>query len=111
MPHLAPVNPPIGCTQFIDPQRQVKLILKEKVISLTGDTFDIIIDPQNGQKPHPIFKVDPSILTSKKSFYDMQSNRLFDLKKEHFHPVHKYFKAVDPKGKKFFEVKSGFQRE
>lgn len=111
MTHLTPINPPIGCTQFINTQQQVKLVLKEKVLSITGDAFDIILDPQNGQNPYPIFKVDPSLLTSRKSFYDMQGNHLFDLKKEHFHLVHSYFKAVDPNGKKFFEVKSGFQRE
>ncbi|ROV96159.1 hypothetical protein VSDG_05062 [Cytospora chrysosperma] len=109
MTHLTPINPPIGCTQFINTQQQVKLVLKEKVLSITGDAFDIILDPQNGQNPYPIFKVDPSLLTSRKSFYDMQGNHLFDLKKEHFHLVHSYFKAVDPNGKKFFEVKSGFQ--
>lgn len=111
MAYLQPVSPPIGCTQFINPQQQVKLILREKVFSLTGDAFDIQLDPQNGSKPYPVFKVDPSLLTSRKSFYDMQGNHLFDLKKEHFHLVHSYFKAVDPQGNKFFEVKSGFQRE
>lgn len=110
MGHLHPVVPPIGCTQFINPQQEVKLILKEKVVSITGDAFEVNIDPQNGQKPYPIFKVDPSLLTSKKAFYDMQGTHIFDLKKEHFHLVHSYFKAVDPQGNKILEVKSGFSR-
>lgn len=105
------MNPPIGCTQFINPNQETKLIIKEKVMSITGDAFDIKIDPQNGQPPQPIFKVDPSWITSRKSFHDMNGNHLFDVKKEHFHLVHKYFKAVDPNGTKFFEIKSGFSRE
>lgn len=105
------MNPPIGCTQFINPNQETKLIIKEKVMSITGDAFDIKIDPQNGQPPQPIFKVDPSWITSRKSFHDMNGNHLFDVKKEHFHLVHKYFKAVDPSGTKFFEIKSGFSRE
>ncbi|KUI59153.1 Protein LURP-one-related 10 [Cytospora mali] len=108
MTHLQAINPPIGCTKFINSQQQVKLILKEKILSLTGDAFDVQLDPQNGQPPYPIFKVDPSFITSRKSFYDMQGTHLFDLKKEHFHLIHTYFKAVDPQGNKFFEVKSGF---
>lgn len=111
MSGLQPMNPPIGCTQFINPHQETKLIIKEKVMSITGDAFDIKIDPGNGQPPQPIFKVDPSWITSRKSFHDMNGNHLFDVKKEHFHLVHTYFKAVDPNGTKFFEVKSGFSRE
>lgn len=111
MSQLQPMNPPIGCTQFINPHQETRLIIKEKVMSITGDAFDIKIDPQNGQPPHPVFKVDPSWITSRKSFHDVNGNHLFDVKKEHFHLVHNYFKAVDPSGKKFFEVKSGFSRE
>lgn len=111
MGHLQPIYPPMGCTQYINPQNEVKLILKENILSVTGDAFDVQIDPQDGQNPYPVFKVDPSFITSKKAFYDMQGNHLFDLRKEHFHLVHKTFKAVDPQGNKFFEVKSGIQRE
>ncbi|ROV91084.1 hypothetical protein VPNG_09919 [Cytospora leucostoma] len=109
MGHLQPVYPPMGCTQYVNPQNETKLILKENILSVTGDAFDVQIDPQDGQDPYPIFKVDPSFITSKKAFYDMQDNHLFDLRKEHFHLVHKTFKAVDPQGNKFFEVKSGIQ--
>lgn len=111
MSQLQPINPPIGCTEFIDHNRETKLIIKEKVMSITGDAFDIKLDPQNGQPPHPVFKVDPSLITSRKSFHDVNGKHLFDVKKEHLHLVHKYYKAVDPSGTKFFEVKSGFSRE
>lgn len=109
MSQLQPINPAIGCfAQFTNPNQETKLIIKEKVMSITGDAFDIKLDPQNGQPPHPVFKVDPSWITSRKSFHDVNGNHLFDVKKEHFHLVHNYFKAVDPNGTKFFEVKSGF---
>lgn len=108
---LHPVNPPIGTTEFINPRQETRLILKEKVRSVTGDAFDIKIDPGNGQPPQPIFKVDPSWITTKKSFYDMNGKHLFDVKKEWFHMIHRTFKAVDPQGTKFFQVKSGFACE
>lgn len=78
---------------------------------MTGDAFDIKIDPGNGQEPRPIFKVDPSWITSRKSFFDMQGNHLFDLKKEHFHFVHQHMKLVDKDGNKFCEVKKNLKRE
>lgn len=108
---LHPVNPPIGTTEFINPRQETRLILKEKVRSVTGDAFDIKIDPGNGQPPQPIFKVDPSWITTKKSFYDMNGKHLFDVKKEWMHFIHRTFKAVDPQGTKFFQVKSGFACE
>ncbi|KAG8162343.1 hypothetical protein KVR01_008108 [Diaporthe batatas] len=107
MSQLQPFNPPIGCTQYVNPNQETRLILKEKVMSITGDAFDIKLDPQNGQPPQPVFKVDPSWITTKKAFYDMAGNHLFDMKKEWMHLVHRTFKIVDPQGVKFFEVKSG----
>lgn len=80
-------------------------------MSITGDAFDIKIDPGNGQEPQPIFKVDPSWITSKKSFFDMQGNHQFDLKKEYFHLVHEYMKLVDAEGNKFCEVKKNVKRK
>lgn len=111
MNQLQPFNPPIGCTQYVNPNQETRLILKEKVMSITGDAFDIKLDPQNGQPPQPVFKVDPSWITTKKAFYDMAGNHLFDMKKEWMHLVHRTFKIVDPQGVKFFEVKSGFTCE
>lgn len=109
MDHLPPVNPPVGHhSHFINPQQSVNLILKEKVLSLTGDAFDIKVDPGTGQAPFPICKVDPSFLNTKKSFSDMQGRHLFDLRKEHFHLVHQYMKLVDGKGEKLCEFKKNF---
>lgn len=108
---LPPVHPPIGRPQNINPQYETRLILKEKVRSITGDAFDIKVDPGNGQQPQPIMKVDPSWITSRKSFYDMQGNHMFDLKKEYLHFVHAYMKLVDPEGKKFCEVKKNVKRK
>lgn len=91
--------------QFLNPQRATTLILKEKIFSLTGDAFEIKLDPGNGREPYPVLKVDPSILTSKRAFSDMSGRHLFDLKKEHFHPVHEYMKLVDAEDNKFCEMK------
>ncbi|KAJ4387343.1 hypothetical protein N0V93_007934 [Gnomoniopsis smithogilvyi] len=110
MDFLPRIQPPVGHhSQFINLQQPVNLILKEKVLSLTGDAFDIKVDPGNGQAPFPICKVDPSLLTSKKSFYDMQGTQLFELRKEHFHLVHEYMKLVDANGQKFGEFKKNFK--
>jgi alkaline phosphatase D len=109
MSQLQPVNPPVGVTQFINPHQETRLILKEKVMSITGDAFDIKIDPQNGeQPPQPMFKVDPSWITTKKSFHDANGNHLFDIKKDWSHLIHRTFKVVDPQGNKFLEVKNSF---
>lgn len=109
MSSLPPVHPPLGRPQFINPHAATRLILKEKVMSITGDAFDIRLDPGNGQTPQPFFKVDPSWITSKKSFFDLQGNHLFDLKKEHFHLLHEYMKLVDKDGNKFCEVKKNIK--
>ena len=108
VPHMAPV-PQIGI--FKDyivrgPNPEV-LVLKEKVLSLTGDSFDIKL--MNGQ---PIFRVQGKVMSisGRKSVFDMANNHLFDIVKEHFH-LHSTYACEDPKGNKFFEVKSGFKRE
>lgn len=49
---------PNGRERFTNHAEPITLILKEKVLSLTGDAFEIRIDPQNGQEPYPALKVD-----------------------------------------------------
>lgn len=105
---MAPV-PQIG----IFPEYHVRgpnpevLVLREKVMSLTGDSFEIKL--MNGQ---PIFRVEGKVMSisGRKSVFDMANNHLFDIVKEHLH-IHTTYACEDPKGNKFFEVKSGFKRE
>ncbi|CAN8105500.1 unnamed protein product [Discula destructiva] len=107
MANLARIDPPIG-RHFTAHQQPVNLILKEKVMSLTGDAFDIKQDPGTGQDPFPIFKVDPSFLTSKKEFVGMDGRKIFDLRKDRLHLVHDYYKLEDENGK-FCEIKKHFK--
>ncbi|KAF2264245.1 DUF567-domain-containing protein [Lojkania enalia] len=105
MAGLPPVPQPIGIFgQFIAQQPET-LILKEKVLSLTGDSFSIKL--QNGT---PILQVEGKVmsLSGRKTVRDMAGNHLFDIVKEHFH-IHTTFAIKDPQDRKIMEVKSKFQ--
>jgi len=82
------------------------VILREKVMSLSGDSFEIAL--QTGE---PILRVEGKSLSlsGRKSVYDMNRKHLFDIVKEHLH-IHATFAAVDPAGQKLLEVKSSFAR-
>jgi hypothetical protein len=91
--------------QYIARQPET-LVLREKVLSLSGDSFEIKF--QSGQ---PQLRVQGKVMSisGRKSVFDMANNHLFDIVKEHFH-IHTTFAAVDPTGKKVLEVKSSFAR-
>jgi len=101
---LAPVPQQLGIwNQFLARQSET-LILREKVMSLSGDSFDINL--QSGQ---PILRVQGKVmsLSGRKSVFDLSGNHLFDIAKEHLH-IHATYAAVNPAGQKLLEVKSGF---
>ncbi|KAF4119514.1 Pfam:DUF567 [Geosmithia morbida] len=104
-PHLNPVQRPMGLFPNFIAQRSETLVIKEKVFSLSGDSFDIKL--ANGQ---PIFKIKGRHLTlsGRKSMSDANGNALFDIVKELLH-LHTTFAAEDPQGKKILEVKSSFK--
>jgi uncharacterized protein YxjI len=81
------------------------LVLKEKVMSLTGDSFDIKL--ANGQ---PILKVEGKVMSisGRKKVYDMNGNHLFSIAKEHLH-IHATYAVEDPNGVKIMEVKNSFK--
>ncbi|KAL4729144.1 hypothetical protein ACLX1H_003554 [Fusarium chlamydosporum] len=83
------------------------LVLKEKVMSLTGDSFDIKL--ANGQ---PILKVEGKVMSisGRKKVFDMQGNHLFSIVKELLH-IHATYAVEDPQGVKIMEVKSSFKRK
>lgn len=83
------------------------LVLREKVLSLTGDSFEIKL--ANGQ---PILRVEGKVMSisGRKSVYDMSNNHLFDIVKEHFH-IHSTYVVESPQKQKLMEVKSKFKRE
>jgi hypothetical protein len=92
--------------QFIAHQPET-LVLKEHVMSLTGDSFSIKL--ANGT---PILQVEGKVMSisGRKKVCDMQGVHLFDIVKEHLH-IHATYVAEAPDGKKLLEVKSGFKCE
>lgn len=103
--NLAPVPQPIAIFDQFTAQKTETLAIKEKIMSLTGDSFDVKL--ANGQ---PVFKVKGKLMSisGRKSVTDMSDNHLFDLVKEHLH-LHTTYAAESPDGKKLLEVKSGFK--
>lgn len=100
---LAPVPQPIAIfDQFVSGKTEV-LAIREKVFSLTGDSFDVkLADDET------IFKVKAKLpsISGRKAVNDTSGNHLFDLVKEHFH-LHPTFATVSPDGKELLKVKSG----
>jgi uncharacterized protein YxjI len=89
--------------QFIAQQYE-QLILKEKVLSLSGDSFTV--KTVNGLDILQV-KGDVLSLSGRKHVMDMQGVQLFDIRKQliAFHTT--YF-CENPNGERFFDVKSKF---
>jgi uncharacterized protein YxjI len=81
------------------------LVLKEKVLSLTGDSFSIKLT--NGT---PIVKVEGKVMSisGRKKMFDMQGNHLCSIVKEHLH-IHATYAVESPAGERLMEVKSSFK--
>ena len=107
MAQLPPVPHPIGIFEPWIAKGPETLVLKEKVMSLTGDSFDI--KTINGQ---PIFKIKgrKMSISGRKTVTDMKENHLFDIVKELMH-IHSTYAAESPSGQKILEVKNSFKRE
>ncbi|KAI1635704.1 DUF567-domain-containing protein [Biscogniauxia mediterranea] len=103
-PQLAPYPTPMGVfPQFIARQSET-LVLKEKVLSLSGDSFDV--KTVGGQ---PVFRVEGSAfsLSGRKKVLDVQGNHLFTIRKKLI-ALHATYYAEDPSGNQVFEVKGKF---
>ncbi|KAK0726893.1 tubby C-terminal-like domain-containing protein [Lasiosphaeria miniovina] len=106
---LPPVPQPLGLnhpTADLLLARQTEtIILREKVMSLSGDSFDISL--QSGQ---PILRVQGSVFSfsGRKTVMNLNNQPVFDIKKEHLH-IHATYAAVDPNGNPLLEVKSSFK--
>lgn len=87
--------------QFVSQQPQT-IVLKEKVLSVSGDSFDIKLD--NGQ---PLLKVKGAwvSLSGRKKVEDASGKHLFDIVKELMH-IHTTYAFEDTHGKKVCEVKN-----
>jgi len=105
MAGLAPVPQPIGIfSQFLAAGPET-LVLKEKVMSLTGDSFSIKL--ANGT---PVLKVEGKVMSisGRKKMFDMNGNHLCSIVKEHFH-LHSTYVVESADGQKVMEVKSSFK--
>ncbi|KAI0198888.1 DUF567-domain-containing protein [Astrocystis sublimbata] len=104
MAQIAPYPQQIGLfAQFIARQPEA-LVLKEKVMSLSGDSFDIKL--ANGQ---PVFQVkgETFSLSNRQHFCDMSGTELFVIRKKLI-ALHTTYYAEDANGNALFEVKSKF---
>jgi uncharacterized protein YxjI len=104
---LAPAPQPIGVFPQFFAAGPETLVLKEKVMSLSGDSFSIKL--ANGT---PVLKVEGKVmsLTGRKKMFDMQGNHLCSIVKEHFH-IHSTYVVESAGGEKIMEVKSSFKRK
>ncbi|KAI4629515.1 uncharacterized protein J4E87_003779 [Alternaria ethzedia] len=102
---LAPAPQPIGVFPQFFAAGPETLVLKEKVMSLSGDSFSIKL--ANGT---PVLKVEGKVmsLTGRKKMFDMQGNHLCSIVKEHFH-IHSTYVVESVGGEKIMEVKSSFK--
>ncbi|KAK2612276.1 hypothetical protein QQS21_001702 [Conoideocrella luteorostrata] len=105
MAQLQPVAQPIGIYQNFIAKTTETLVLKEKVMSLSGDSFDI-----TNTQGMPFMKIKGKhmSLSGRKSVFDMAGNHLYDIVKEHFH-LHATYAAEDPNGTKLLTIKSSMK--
>lgn len=104
---LPPLAQPIAQFDATTARTTETIVLKEKVLSLTGDSFDI-----KNIQGQPILKVKGRLasISGRKSVYDMADRHLFDIVKEHLH-IHSTYAAETPEKKKFLEIKSSMKRK
>jgi len=105
MDQLAAVQRPMGIFEQYMASSTQALVLKEKVFSLSQDSFDV-----TNISGEPILKIEGRHMTisGRKTVRDMAGQHLFDIVKEKMH-LHATYVAEDPMGKKLMEVKSAFQ--
>ncbi|CAM1506206.1 Fc.00g058470.m01.CDS01 [Cosmosporella sp. VM-42] len=102
---LQPAPRQVGVFPNFIARQTETLVLREKVLSLTGDSFEVKMT--NGQ---PVLRVEGKVMSisGRKKVFDMANNHLFDIVKEHFH-IHTTFAVESPQGQKIMEVKSSFK--
>lgn len=104
LPGLAPVHPPLGINAAFCAPKQTTLTMKEKVWSLSGDSFHVM-DENNIEVVRCQGKTFS--FSDRKEFMDPQGRPLFALRNKHL-VLHKTFYGEAPDGKELFRVKSQF---
>jgi uncharacterized protein YxjI len=98
--------PEVPCEIGVFPQffarRSETIVLKEKVLSLSGDDFHVKLADGT-----PLLRVEGQVMSisDRKRVYDERDNHLFDIVKGHFH-VHTTYWLEDPEGNEFMKVKN-----
>lgn len=105
--NLDPVAEPIALFEQYVAKEPQTLVLREKVLSVSGDSFEIKL--ANGET---LIKVHGSwiSLSGRKKVEDAQGKHLFDIAKEHLH-LHTTYAIEDTHHKKICEVKSNLKCE
>jgi uncharacterized protein YxjI len=104
---LPPAQQPLGIFQNYIARQSESLVLKERVLSLSGDSFSI--KTLDGRDILQV-KGEAFSLSKRKIVMDMQGNPMFTIRKHHFSFPSTYY-AEDPQGGKFFEVEGKFSCE
>ncbi len=104
MAQLAPIHPPLGINPSYCVSKQTTLQMKEKVFSLSGDSF--YIKDENNQDVLQCQGQTFSI-SGRKQFSDTSGKPLFSLRTRLL-SIHKSFYAEMPDGSIGFEVKGKF---
>jgi len=107
MAQLPQVAQPIGIYQNFIAKTTETLVLKEKVLSLSRDSFDVT---NTHGIPFMKIKGRHMSISGRKSVYDMAGNHMYDIVKEHLH-LHSTYVAEDPNKNKILTIKSSFKRE
>ncbi|KAF2099774.1 DUF567-domain-containing protein [Rhizodiscina lignyota] len=89
--------------QFIA-QHNEELVLKEKLFSLSGDSFSITT--VDGREIVRV-KGEAFSLSGRKHIMDLQDNTVFDIRKEHF-TIHTTYYIQNAQEEKLMEIKSRF---
>ncbi|KAK7941570.1 uncharacterized protein PG986_013957 [Apiospora aurea] len=101
---LAPFPRSLGMFKAYHAPQPETLVLKEKIMSLSGDSFDIkTIDGR------PVFKVQGNAfsLSGRKMVMDMTGNQLFTIRKRHLR-LHATYYAEDPSEREILQVEGKF---
>lgn len=106
MAPLKPVDPPIAVFNEYVSQEPQTIVLREKVLSVTQDSFDI--KTINGDKFLSVHGAWVSF-SGRKKVTDAHGKHIFDIVKEHFH-LHDTYAVENTHRKKVLEVKSNMSR-
>lgn len=107
MAQLPPSEPLAVFQQFIARQNE-SIELKERVLSLSGDSFSI---KTTGGRPLMNVKGKTVSMSGRKIVTDMQGKHPFTIRKKTFNIGSGTYYAEDPQGNKFFVLKGKFSSE